>query len=95
MGWPPHIRSPQDTLLAQPLALKEMVAAKQEQKDQKVKGATTFENLRLRAGQTVPGGLRSTLHLAQGELGRDKPRGWYLFGRQKLGVDNSSVWNRL
>ena len=35
--------------MAQPLALKEMVAAKQEQKDQKVKGATTFENLRLRA----------------------------------------------
>ncbi|TBU48187.1 mitochondrial ribosomal protein L17 [Dichomitus squalens] len=84
-----------DTLLARPLALKEIIAAKQEQKDKRVKGATTFENLRLTAGQTVPGGLRSTLHLAQGELGKDRPGRWYFFGRKKLGVDNSPLWNQL
>ena len=85
-----HIPS-QDTLLAQPLALKEIVAAKQEKKGK----AATFENLRLKAGQTVPGGVRSTFNLAQGALGKEYSSRWRWFGRQKLGVDKTSVWNQL
>ncbi|KAI0715198.1 mitochondrial ribosomal protein L17 [Earliella scabrosa] len=80
-----------DTLLAQPLALKEIVAAKQEKKGK----AATFENLRLKAGQTVPGGVRSTFNLAQGALGKEYSSRWRWFGRQKLGVDKTSVWNQL
>lgn len=85
-----HIPS-QDTLLAQPLALKEIVAAKQEKKGK----AATFDNLRLKAGQTVPGGVRSTFNLAQGALGKEYSSRWRWFGRQKLGVDKTSVWNQL
>ncbi|KAI0800888.1 mitochondrial ribosomal protein L17 [Fomes fomentarius] len=81
-----------DTLLAQPLALKEIVASKQEKKG---KAAAAFENLRLKAGQTLPGGVRSTLHLAQGALGKDNANRWGWFGRQKLGIDKTSVWNEI
>ncbi|RPD64954.1 mitochondrial ribosomal protein L17 [Lentinus tigrinus ALCF2SS1-7] len=77
-----------DTLLAQPLALKEIVAAKE-------KKNKSFESLRLKAGQTVPGGVRSTFHLAQGALGRDIPGRSRWFNRQKLGVDKTSVWNQI
>ncbi|KAI0830694.1 mitochondrial ribosomal protein L17 [Trametes gibbosa] len=80
-----------DTLLAQPLALKEIVAANQERKEK----AAAFAGIRLKVGQTLPGGVRSTLHLAQGALGRDNPgrRAW--FNHRKLGVDQTSVWNSL
>ncbi|KAI0778567.1 mitochondrial ribosomal protein L17 [Trametes elegans] len=80
-----------DTLLAQPLALKEIAAAKQEKKER----AANFAGIRLKAGQTLPGGVRSTLHLAQGALGKENPGRWRWFTRRKLGVDKSSVWNEL
>ncbi|KAH9898020.1 mitochondrial ribosomal protein L17 [Cubamyces lactineus] len=80
-----------DTLLAQPLALKEMAAAKQEKKDK----AAAFAGIRLKAGQTLPGGVRSTLHLAQGALGKENPGRWQWFTRRKLGVDKTSVWNQI
>ncbi|KAI0652253.1 mitochondrial ribosomal protein L17 [Trametes meyenii] len=80
-----------DTLLAQPLVLKEIVTAKQEKKDR----AAAFAGIRLKAGQTLPGGVRSTLHLAQGALGRDRPGRGRSFTRQKFGIDNTSVWNQL
>ncbi|KAI0639785.1 mitochondrial ribosomal protein L17 [Trametes polyzona] len=80
-----------DTLLAQPLALKEIAAAKQEKKDK----AAAFAGIRLKAGQTLPGGVRSTLHLAQGALGRDNSGRWSWLPRRKLGVDKSAVWNEL
>ncbi|EIW64391.1 mitochondrial ribosomal protein L17 [Trametes versicolor FP-101664 SS1] len=80
-----------DTVLAQPLALKEIVAAKQEKKEKHA----AFAGIRLKAGQTLPGGQRSTLHLAQGDLGRENPGRWQWFTRRKLGVDQTSVWNQL
>ncbi|CDO73227.1 hypothetical protein BN946_scf185007.g282 [Trametes cinnabarina] len=80
-----------DTLLAQPLALKEIAAAKQEKKNK----AASFAGIRLRAGQTLPGGVRSTLHLAQGALGKDNSSRWQWFTRRKLGVDKTSVWNQI
>ncbi len=81
----------QDTVLAQPLALKEIVAAKQEKKEKHA----AYAGIRLKAGQTLPGGQRSTLHLAQGDLGRENPGRWQWFTRRKLGVDQTSVWNQL
>ncbi|KAI0361201.1 mitochondrial ribosomal protein L17 [Trametes cingulata] len=80
-----------DTLLAQPLALKEIASAKQEKKEK----AAAFAGIRLKAGQTLPGGNRSTLHLAQGALGKENPGRWQWFTRRKLGVDKSSVWNQI
>ncbi|KAI9060182.1 mitochondrial ribosomal protein L17 [Trametes sanguinea] len=80
-----------DTLLAQPLALKDMFDNKEEQK----KKTATFAGIRLRAGQTLPGGVRSTLHLAQGALGKENPGRWQWFTRRKLGIDKSSVWNQI
>ncbi len=73
-----------------------MIAAKQEQKDKNIKGATTFDGLRLKAGQTLPGGSRSTLHLAQGALGTETPGRWRsrFLERGKLGVDKI-VWDQL
>lgn len=83
-------------MLARPLALKEIIAAKQEHQDKKVKGATTFDSLRLKAGQTLPGGSRSTLHLAQGALGKETSGRWrFRFTeREKLGVDKI-VWDQI
>ena len=78
-------------MLAQPLALKEIAAAKQEKKNK----AAAFAGIRLKAGQTLPGGVRSTLHLAQGALGKENPGRWQWFTRRKLGVDKTSVWNQL
>ena len=51
--------------------------------------------LRLRAGQTLPGGTRSTLHLAQGALGKEPSSRLRWFERRRLGVDKSTVWEQL
>ena len=79
-------------MLAQPLALKEIVASRQEEK----KGnAPDFQSLRLKAGQTLPGGVKSTLHLARGALGRETPASRQWGARQRLGLDKTSVWDQL
>jgi len=81
-----------DTLLAQPLALKSIIQDNVEESDDTPLGSTKF--LRLKAGQTLPGGLRSTLRLSQGALGKEpssRPR-W--FERRKLGIDKTSLWTQ-
>ena len=92
------IRHPlfQDTLLAQPLALKQLLEANSEKAEAKADTPLVGPKaLRLRAGQTLPGGNQSTLRIAQGALGKEpssRPR-W--FERRKLGVDNSVGWGKL
>lgn len=46
---------------------------------------------RLKAGQTLPGGTRSTLNIAQGALARLTGPAWVT--RRKLGIDRSSAWD--
>ncbi|KAI0936549.1 hypothetical protein AcV5_004654 [Taiwanofungus camphoratus] len=82
-----------DTLLAQPLAAKELV--EKDSGKTEPSSLSGLNALRLKAGQTVPGGSRSTLHLAQGALGREpsgRPR-W--FERRKLGIDKTAIWDQL
>ncbi|GBE78219.1 54S ribosomal protein L8, mitochondrial [Sparassis crispa] len=85
-----------DTLIAKPLSMADV--AKQE-KEQEEQGDETplpsLKFLRLKAGQTVPGGSRSALHISQGALGKEpssRPR-W--FERRKLGIDKTSIWSQL
>ena len=77
----------QDTLLAQPVALKQL-AERKANKDAEKDGLRVA---RLKAGQTLPGGNRSTLSMVQGALGKQLTGpAWYT--RRKLGIDRSSVW---
>lgn len=79
---------PQDTLIAQPLALKTMIEAKEANENAPLVGPKA---LRLKAGQKVPGWSRSALHIAQGALGKEASSSSRWFERRKLGVDTSIV----
>ncbi len=85
----------QDTLLAQPVALKQLIGANSEKAEAKADTPLVGPKaLRLRAGQKLPGGNQSTLRLAQGALGKElSSRRW--FERRKLGIDNSVGWGKL
>lgn len=82
-----------DTLLAQPLAMKRVA---QEQQDQDPDAPlASLKYLKLKAGQTMPGGVMSTLRLAQGALGKEAPAKPRWFERRKLGVDKTDLWARI
>lgn len=81
----------QDTLLAQPLAMKEMAEEAEKDSETPLAGRKA---LRLKAGQALPGTGLSAMHLAQGALGKERAgRSW--FGRRKLGIDTASVWSSI
>jgi hypothetical protein len=46
----------------------------------------------LKAGQIMPGSGVGAMRMARGALGRDEHRAKW-FGRPKLGIDNTPVWN--
>lgn len=77
----------QETLLAKPLALKEL--AKPSEGDNSDKAGSTKNILALKAGQKLPGGTRSTHQLVSGALGKTVPS-W--LSRRKLGIDRSNAW---
>ena len=84
--------------MAQPLAVKEL-------NEQKVKESNSdsdsndqvlnVNTLRLKAGQALPGGGRSTLSLAQGALGKTPIGRMRWFERRKLGIDKTQLWSEL
>ncbi|KIP12422.1 hypothetical protein PHLGIDRAFT_97717 [Phlebiopsis gigantea 11061_1 CR5-6] len=82
-----------DTLLAKPLALKEIA-------EQKLKADVQSEDtplagrkaLRLKAGEVLPGSGESALRAAQGALGAEGSRKWV--HRPKLGID-TAAWSSL
>ncbi|KZT72753.1 mitochondrial ribosomal protein L17 [Daedalea quercina L-15889] len=81
-----------DNLLAKPIAAKSALEKASEQTAE-----TPYANLksmRLRAGQTVPGGVRSALSLAQGALGETwiTARRQRFLERRKLGIDKTPLW---
>ncbi|KAJ3490562.1 hypothetical protein NLI96_g1360 [Meripilus lineatus] len=85
-----------DTLLAQPVALKQLLDVNSEKSESADETPLVGPKaLRIRAGQKLPGGNQSTLRLAQGALGKEpssRPR-W--FERRKLGIDRSALWGQL
>jgi len=84
-----------ETLLAKPVAHKEIQNNKQAKTDDSKVVGLTLKNLKRKAGETMPGGRRSPLHLAQGVLGKEllKTSSW--FDRRKLGIDRSEFWSRV
>jgi len=87
-----------ETILAKPVAHKEVVknkeAKSEKTEDDKVVGLT-LKNLKRKAGETMPGGKRSPLHLAQGALGKELTKTSSWFDRRKLGIDRSDFWSRV
>ncbi|TFY58063.1 hypothetical protein EVJ58_g6644 [Rhodofomes roseus] len=89
-----------DTLLAKPMAPKDVLEkssknALEEASEQTAETPyASLKSMRLRAGQTVPGGVRSALNLAQGDLGKTWMTGGRLryLERRKLGVDKTPLW---
>jgi len=82
-----------DTLLAKPLTMKQKAEASQEEDPDAPLASLKY--LKLKAGQTLPGGVLSTLRIAQGALGKEPPTKPRWFERRKLGIDRSDAWTRL
>jgi len=81
-----------DTLLAKPRANKNALEKASEQTAETP--YASLKSMRLRAGQTVPGGVRSALNLAQGDLAKTWMTGSRLryLERRKLGIDKTPLW---
>lgn len=85
--------SVQDSLLARPLVMKQLLAAQADKKDDE-RLAVSPSSFNLKAGQTLPGGTKPTLRIAAGALGKE-PRVRLAVARRKLGInrDFSALWN--
>ncbi|THH28075.1 hypothetical protein EUX98_g6120 [Antrodiella citrinella] len=84
-----------DVLLAQPLAAKTLKDIQAKADPKEVPIALSPHSLKLKAGQTLPGGGRSSLSLAQGVLGKTPLGRTPWFERRKLGVDKSRLWSEV
>jgi len=84
-----------DTLLAKPVAIREISARASTEKRGESRVGFKAETLAPKPGETVPGGIRSPLHLAKGTLGKQPGPMLRYHQRQKLGVDRSEFWNKL
>jgi len=84
-----------DTLLTRPVAVRETASWGSTEKEDETRSGLKAETFTPKAGETLPGGVRSPLHLAKGVLG--KPSGMMLRSsqRQKLGIDRSEFWNNV
>jgi len=84
-----------DTLIAKPLSIKEVAEKEEKSDDEDQTPLPSLKYLKLKAGQTLPGGARSAVRLAQGALGKEpssRPR-W--FERRKLGIDKAPIWSQI
>jgi len=83
-----------DTLLVKPLAIRDTASWGSTEKESETRVGFKADTFTPKPGETVPGGIRSPLHLAKGVLG--KPGLMMRPGqRQKLGVDRSEFWNKI
>ena len=78
-----------------PVAIRDAAALGSTEKDSKSRVGFKAETFTPKPGETVPGGIRSPLHLAKGVLGEQPGPMLRLNQRQKLGVDRSEFWNGL
>ena len=86
---------PQDTLLAKPVAVRDITSWGSTEKGKESLVGFKAETFTPKPGETVPGGIRSPLHLAKGILGKQPGPMLRLHQRKKLGVDRSEFWNQL
>jgi len=89
------LHHPQDTLLAKPVAINDTAAWGSTERECETRVGFKAETFAPKPGETVPGGIRSPLHLAKGILGKQPGLMLRLHERQKLGVDRSEFWNKL
>jgi len=84
-----------DTLLAKPVAVRDTTSWGSAEKGKESWVGFKAETFAPKPGETVPGGIRSPLHLAKGVLAKQPGPMLRLHQRQKLGVDRSEFWNKL
>lgn len=84
-----------DTLLAKPVAVRDTVSWGSSEKEGESRVGFKAGVFTPKPGETVPGGIRSPLHLAKGILGKQPGPMLRLHQRKKLGVDRSEFWNNL
>jgi len=84
-----------DTLLAKPVAIRDIASWGSTEKVKESFVGFKSETFTPKPGETVPGGIRSPLHLAKGVLGKQPGPMLRLHQRKKLGVDRSEFWNEL
>jgi len=84
-----------DTLLVKPVAIRDTAARRSTEKETGSRVGFKTDTFTPKPGETVPGGIRSPLHLAKGMLGKQPGPMLRLNQRQKLGVDRSEFWNTL
>lgn len=77
-----------------PVAIRDTAAWGSTEKESESRVGFKAETFTPKPGETVPGGIRSPLHLAQGALGKQPGAMLRLNQRQKLGVDRSEFWNK-
>lgn len=87
--------NPQDTLLAKPVAIHDIASWGKAEKTKESWAGFKTETFTPKPGETVPGGIRSPLHLAKGVLGKEPGPMLRSHQRKKLGVDRSEFWNEL
>ena len=78
-----------------PVAIRDTAAWGNTEKESEGRVGFKAETFIPKPGETVPGGIRSPLHLAKGILGKQPGPMLRLAQRQKLGVDRSEFWNAL
>jgi len=84
-----------DSLLTKPVAIRDTAAWGSTEKESETRVGFKAETFAPKPGETVPGGIRSPLHLAKGILGKQLGPMLRLHQRQKLGVDRSEFWNKI
>ena len=78
-----------------PVAIRDAAAWGSTDKESESRVGLKAETLTPKPGETVPGGIRSPLHLAKGILGKHPGPMLRLTQRRKLGVDRSQFWNNI
>ena len=92
----PHWPPPQDTLLARPVAIKALREHSERESDKADQQYfRNIKDLKLKAGDTVPGAAGSALRRAQGDLGWTPGRKVRWFERRKLGIDRPLTWEQV
>jgi len=82
-----------DTLLTRPVAIRDAASWGSTEKESETRVGLKAETLTPKPGETLPGGVRSPLHLAKGILGNSTGMMLRSSQRQKLGIDRSEFWN--
>jgi hypothetical protein len=78
-----------------PVAIRDIASWGSTEKEAQSRVGFKVQAFTAKPGETVPGGIRSPLHLAKGTLGEQPGPMLRPHQRKKLGVDRSEFWNTL